>query len=297
MPRARTCRGCARTPCAPCAPRCARSGPGRARPRRRRGRSRARRAPALGAASGSLGRCGASAGGLLAGCSASAPPRAPRRSALGRRAPRLAASLGLGLASRGLLGRRGSSATPWPCASAAALGRRLLRPSGSLGPPAVPAARRRPAAPRSAMTVSLRGRPRPRAPGRAGPVAAPARSLGGAGRPRRRSCLVVGAHRTLPDPAWPRKTRVGANSPSLWPTIDSLTNTGTCLRPSWTAIVWPDHLGEDRRGARPGPEHLLVVGGVHRLDAGHQALFDPRALLARAAHRCLPFPRRRPRTM
>src|SRR6185312_7583112 len=38
---------------------------------------------------------------------------------------------------------------------------------------------------------------------------------------------------------WPRKVRVGANSPSLWPTIESDTNTGTCLRPSCTAIVWP----------------------------------------------------------
>jgi hypothetical protein len=37
---------------------------------------------------------------------------------------------------------------------------------------------------------------------------------------------------------------VGANSPSLWPTIDSLTNTGTCLRPSWTAIVWPTISGK-----------------------------------------------------
>src|SRR5918996_4822685 len=36
-----------------------------------------------------------------------------------------------------------------------------------------------------------------------------------------------------------RNVRVGANSPSLCPTIDSETNTGTCLRPSWTAIVWP----------------------------------------------------------
>jgi hypothetical protein len=38
--------------------------------------------------------------------------------------------------------------------------------------------------------------------------------------------------------------RVGANSPSLWPTIASLTNTGTCLRPSWTAIVWPTISGK-----------------------------------------------------
>src|SRR4051812_14946829 len=38
--------------------------------------------------------------------------------------------------------------------------------------------------------------------------------------------------------------RVGANSPSLWPTIDSVTKTGTCLRPSWTAIVWPTISGK-----------------------------------------------------
>ena len=37
--------------------------------------------------------------------------------------------------------------------------------------------------------------------------------------------------------------RVGLNSPSLWPTIDSVTYTGTCLRPSWTAIVWPTMSG------------------------------------------------------
>src|SRR6185437_8447200 len=58
----------------------------------------------------------------------------------------------------------------------------------------------------------------------------------------------------------------------------------------------PDHFGEDRRRPRPGPDHLLGVGGVHRLDPRHQALLDERALLARATHR-LPFPRRRPRTI
>ena len=35
-----------------------------------------------------------------------------------------------------------------------------------------------------------------------------------------------------------------ANSPSLCPTICSLTNTGTCLRPSWTAIVCPTISGK-----------------------------------------------------
>ena len=45
-------------------------------------------------------------------------------------------------------------------------------------------------------------------------------------------------------PEWARKVRVGANSPSLWPTIDSEMKTGTCLRPSWTAIVWPTISGK-----------------------------------------------------
>src|SRR5579871_3198283 len=31
--------------------------------------------------------------------------------------------------------------------------------------------------------------------------------------------------------AWPWKVRVGANSPNLWPTMSSLTSTGTCLLP------------------------------------------------------------------
>src|SRR5579871_6020020 len=67
------------------------------------------------------------------------------------------------------------------------------------------------------------------------------------GLPRRHahelgSCLNRVAHQrfftcVFWSPAWPRKWRGGANSPSLWPTICSETNTGTCLRPSWTAIV------------------------------------------------------------
>src|SRR6185295_18449507 len=62
----------------------------------------------------------------------------------------------------------------------------------------------------------------------------------------RRRIDLVGRHRifTLSLPAWPRNIRVGANSPSLWPTIDSEMNTGTCLRPSWTAIVWPTISGK-----------------------------------------------------
>ena len=57
-----------------------------------------------------------------------------------------------------------------------------------------------------------------------------ARTIGASG------CLsdaaATGYRSLLPLPEWARKVRVGANSPSLWPTIDSETNTGTCLRPS-----------------------------------------------------------------
>src|SRR6266545_4513531 len=42
---------------------------------------------------------------------------------------------------------------------------------------------------------------------------------------------------------WPWKVRVGANSPSLWPTMFSVTNTGTNFRPLCTARVWPTKSG------------------------------------------------------
>src|SRR6516162_7866699 len=39
--------------------------------------------------------------------------------------------------------------------------------------------------------------------------------------------------------AWPLNWRVGANSPSLWPIICSVTYTGMNFFPLWTAMVWP----------------------------------------------------------
>ena len=50
-------------------------------------------------------------------------------------------------------------------------------------------------------------------------------------------------------PEWPRNCRVGANSPSLWPTEFSVMNTGTNFWPLWTAIVIPTMSGVmvDRR--------------------------------------------------
>ncbi len=43
----------------------------------------------------------------------------------------------------------------------------------------------------------------------------------------------------LRSPAWPWKTRVGENSPSLCPTIFSVQYTGMNLFPLWTAKVIP----------------------------------------------------------
>src|SRR5207302_1373381 len=64
-------------------------------------------------------------------------------------------------------------------------------------------------------------------------------------------CLALLGHRSghasaarEPEPEWARNVLVGANSPSLWPTIDSEMNTGTCLRPSCTAIVCPTISGK-----------------------------------------------------
>src|SRR6185312_9254455 len=49
--------------------------------------------------------------------------------------------------------------------------------------------------------------------------------------------------RPLRSPEWPWNVRVGANSPSLCPTMFSVTNTGTNLRPLWTAKVSPTASG------------------------------------------------------
>src|SRR6185369_12689773 len=48
---------------------------------------------------------------------------------------------------------------------------------------------------------------------------------------------------TLRSAAWPPKVRVGANSPSLWPTMFSVTNTVMNLRPLWTLKFRPTNSG------------------------------------------------------
>src|SRR5262249_29775716 len=44
-------------------------------------------------------------------------------------------------------------------------------------------------------------------------------------------------------PVCPRNSRVGENSPSLCPTMFSVTYTGMNLFPLWTANVWPTNSG------------------------------------------------------
>src|SRR5215213_4177702 len=116
----------------------------------------------------------------------------------------------------------------------------------------------------------------------------------------RRRALLVRRHRilTLSLPAWPRNTRVGANSPSLCPTIDSEMKTGTCFRPSWTAIVWPTISGkivEVRDQVLTMvllPDSFICSIRVMRRSCTNGPFLDERDIYRR------PFlPRRRPRTM
>ncbi len=44
-------------------------------------------------------------------------------------------------------------------------------------------------------------------------------------------------------PEWAMNLRVNENSPSLWPTISSVTNTGICCFPLWTPNVCPTKSG------------------------------------------------------
>ena len=53
--------------------------------------------------------------------------------------------------------------------------------------------------------------------------------------------------------------RVGANSPSLWPTMFSVTSTGHVLAAVVDGDREADHLRHDHRAARPGLDRLAVV--------------------------------------
>ena len=78
------------------------------------------------------------------------------------------------------------------------------------------------------------------------------------GRQPRVSQLRSDVHRSAPRHALvrrfatcPRKVRVGANSPSLCPTMFSVISTGTCWRPLCHRNGEPDHVRNDHRASRP----------------------------------------------
>ena len=73
---------------------------------------------------------------------------------------------------------------------------------------------------------------------------------------------------------WPLNVRVGANSPSLWPTMFSVTYTGNELTPVVDGNRVPHHLGNDGRAARPGLDDLLVAAAIHDLDLLEQRHVD-----------------------
>ena len=110
-------------------------------------------------------------------------------------------------------------------------------------------ARARPSAPRSGCTCEV-----------AWPVAItrlPWRAATAAGAPAGAAAATCAAFSAFV--VWPLKSRVGANSPSLWPTMFSVMYTGMNFFPLCTAIVWPTISGIDRRPARPGLDDLLLA--------------------------------------
>ena len=92
--------------------------------------------------------------------------------------------------------------------------------------------------------------------------------------------------------------RVGANSPSLWPTIASETKTGMCLRPSWTAIVCPTISGKIVE-ARDQVLTICFVPSafIRSTRCMRRSSTHGPFLLERLIVYLLPLPRRRPRTM
>ena len=102
-------------------------------------------------------------------------------------------------------------------------------------------ARARPSAPRCGCTARSRGRsPSARSLGRGPPPP-------GAPPPAGAAAAICAAFSAFV--VWPLKNRVGANSPSLCPTMFSVMYTGMNFLPLCTAIVWPTISGTtvDRR--------------------------------------------------
>src|SRR5579875_2550547 len=99
----------------------------------------------------------------------------------------------------------------------------------------------------------------------------------------------------LPGPRMPAIQPRRRELPELVPHHRLRDEHGHVLAPVMDGDRVPDHLGKDRRRARPGADHALLARAVHRLDAAHQPLLDERPLLAGTTHRFLPL--LRPRTM
>ena len=80
-------------------------------------------------------------------------------------------------------------------------------------------------------------------------------------------------------PVWPLKVRVGTNSPSLWPTM----SLGHVHRHMLAAVVdgkgVTNEFGEDRGGAAPGLDDLLLAGSVHSFNVLQKSSLDERTFL------------------
>ena len=150
----------------------------------------------------------------------------PRRAALRLLGGASSAPRPLGLVLGGVALLRGRLLRPQASSAARLLGAPASWPRAAASP------RPRLAAAFFAAVACLRG-----------PGVSPAPSS--ASRPWR---LVGLDHRSFPVSAWPRYVRVGANSPSLWPTIDSRHEHGHVLAAVVDGDRVADHLGEDRRG-------------------------------------------------
>ena len=98
-----------------------------------------------------------------------------------------------------------------------------------------------------------------------------------------RSTLLLAAD--LADlPPWPRKVRVGANSPSLCPTMSSVTYSLMKFLPLWIAKFLPMNSGtivQARAQVLIGSRLPVWLGPVHLLE---QPLDDVRAFLQRTSH-------------
>ena len=85
-------------------------------------------------------------------------------------------------------------------------------------------------------------------------------------------------------PLWPRNSRVGANSPSLWPTMFSVTYTGTNLLPLCTAKVCPTNSGRMVLARLQVLTTFFSFFGSGPRPCQEQCVLDERALLDAACH-------------